>query len=365
MPPARCGIGSEAENRRIRSRRNGFRKAQLLTSADKTPAYSKERFAAGFNTLAQLGMLAAAGRGERAVAERPRVIPAEIVFDEVVPPNGKRMALPAPAEEPRAGSGELAASPVEVVPQGGGIPIEGLEDFRAPATEAAPAPISFRDDPDLSAPRKIQLDDAATAAGLSEEQIANLTFTDAAAIESAQYRDALRQEQPTNASTQPGATSADLRPLRSGVGEETSFQQQGEIAPAGEAQDAPTPEEIARREYEQSLVDDANAAQTSQGDELHQAIISAGGLPSKLSEARGPFAGELARIEDAVRNPLRRERLADTLRLFRQDAPDVDELATRLRVSWWQARTLGIRKLVAPADDRCAGADGGEHRPRL
>lgn len=326
-----------------------FPESQLLTNADKTPAYSKERFAAGFNTLAQLGMLAAAGRGERAVAERPRVIPAEIVFDEVVPPNGKRMALPAPAEEPRAGSGDLAAAPVEVVPQGGGIPIEGLEDFRSPATEAASAPISFRDDPDLSASRKIQLDDAASAAGLSEEQIANLTFTDAAAIESAQYRDALRQEQ-TNASTQPAATSADLRPLRSGVGEETSLQQQGEIAPAGEAQDAPTPEEIARREYEQSLVDDANAAQNAQGDELHQAIISAGGLPSKLSEARGPFAGELARIEDAVRNPLRRERLPDTLRLFRQDAPDVDELATRLRDRGFDVQTPA--DLLSLAEDR-------------
>lgn len=338
-----------------------FPESQVLVEADKTPPYSRERFAAGFSTLAQIGMLAAGGRGERAAVDRARVVPAEIVFDEVIPPGGKRLALPRPTEIPDVQRGENApggrgppSTPsIEVVPDGGGIPIEGLEEqtfnvqrstpkaFASGAPNVESGPLSFREEPDVSAARKIQLDDAARAAGLSEEQIGALSFNDAAAIEAAQFRKNLAEQ--SEVAKQPGEEGAGISPLRTAPVEMTEVERGG-------MEVQPTPEELARMEYEQSLVDDAAAYQNQTGSELHQAIIEAGGLPSKASEARSPFAGELARIEDAARNPQRNERLPDTLKLFRRDAPDIDELATRLRDRGFDVQTPG--DLLALAEER-------------
>lgn len=89
----------------------------------------------------------------------------------------------------------------------------------------------------------------------------------------------------------------------------------------------PTEEELAQREYQSQLSEEADQWQGEHADELLAAVIDSGGLPAKSS----PFyTAEMESLHDAVRNPNRTEkmRFGD---VFRKDAPDPDELATRLR----------------------------------
>lgn len=98
--------------------------------------------------------------------------------------------------------------------------------------------------------------------------------------------------------------------------------------------------------YRAELLAEANAAQAEQGPELIEAVIDAGGLPSRQSPHREMFSGELQRIEEAVRDPNRRERI-QVNRLFRPDAPANDELATRLRDQGFDVPTPGdVQTLV-------------------
>lgn len=77
---------------------------------------------------------------------------------------------------------------------------------------------------------------------------------------------------------------------------------------------------------------DMRSVGSEQGRELFDAVQRAGGLPSKASKARSPFAGELAQLEENMTPAQRRS-------LFNRDAPDVDELATRLRDHGFDVQT--------------------------
>jgi hypothetical protein len=108
----------------------------------------------------------------------------------------------------------------------------------------------------------------------------------------------------------------------------------------GQAPRFPTPEENAQAEYYRELEQDARAMQASTGDELISAVVRAGGLPSKLNPVRKSYSGEIANLEESVRDPLRTGApLPPINKLFTATAPHPDELATRLRDQGFNVQT--------------------------
>lgn len=91
-----------------------------------------------------------------------------------------------------------------------------------------------------------------------------------------------------------------------------------------------TPEEIAQREYQSELMAEAEGYQASHGKELLEAVIDAGGLPARGSKHRATFKHELGLLDETIRDPNRIEKMSPN-KIFRTNAPSVDELATRLR----------------------------------
>jgi hypothetical protein len=99
-------------------------------------------------------------------------------------------------------------------------------------------------------------------------------------------------------------------------------------------------EEMARRDWESEMLQQMDEAQAGQGRDLLDAIVRSGGLPSKESPARQLYAGELADIESAVRDPNRKAgSAASPIDLFRKDAPGLDTLATNLRDHGFDVQT--------------------------
>jgi hypothetical protein len=88
-----------------------------------------------------------------------------------------------------------------------------------------------------------------------------------------------------------------------------------------------TPEQQAEADYHAELLAELAAPQAGQGMELKDAIIQLGGLPSRQSPHR---TGEIHDLEQTILDPNRTEKIPPN-RMFRKDAPPLDELATRLR----------------------------------
>jgi len=103
---------------------------------------------------------------------------------------------------------------------------------------------------------------------------------------------------------------------------------------------SPEEQRQAQREYEASLVSDANNIQSGQGHELLDAIDKSGGLPVPGSDIAPEYRGEL-------RNALEMSKGGRQVgvkgvfqgKLFRSDAPHPDELATRLRDQGFNVET--------------------------
>lgn len=109
-------------------------------------------------------------------------------------------------------------------------------------------------------------------------------------------------------------------------------------------------EEIAAEdEYRRALEEEAAAAQAEHGAELLDAIADAGGLPAKEAPSRAAFAGEIRRIDETARDQTRAEKVPLN-KLFRNDAPGIDELATRLRDRGFEFQTPG--DLLNAVEDR-------------
>jgi hypothetical protein len=100
-----------------------------------------------------------------------------------------------------------------------------------------------------------------------------------------------------------------------------------------------TPEELAEAEYRAELRREADEAQSEHGREILDAVIRAGGLPSRHASARAMFSGEVARVEEAARDPQRVGERIPLNQLFRQDAPSLDDLATALRDEGFDIQT--------------------------
>lgn len=165
----------------------------------------------------------------------------------------------------------------------------------------------FRADDSIPYLSKVRIEDQLKAAGVTEEQMAVMTTPEV-------QRLVATAEQPSN----PVEPKLQPAPAVGGDPEVTSSRRE------------PTATDIAEQEYRQQLVEEADQAQAEQGRELIEAVIRAGGFPSKDSPHRETWAGELSQLEEEARNPMRQEKIALN-KLFRKDAPNVDELATRLR----------------------------------
>jgi hypothetical protein len=116
------------------------------------------------------------------------------------------------------------------------------------------------------------------------------------------------------------------------------FQTSGEVPAMEGARQAPpesrplSREEKARAEYHRELEAEARELQSDMGDELIDAVVKAGGLPSKLNPNRKAYSGELAILEESARDPNRQgPPLPPINKLFTAGAAHPDELATRLR----------------------------------
>lgn len=122
-----------------------FPESQILSDADKTAPFSKERFAAGFGMLAQMGMLAVGGRGlakpgEAAapIPEKPAAAPTslETRLPVEVRSSGEGQVIPPSLNDisqPGIGGGEIKTE--TAVPQGAAVLPENLPRAR----EAIPA----------------------------------------------------------------------------------------------------------------------------------------------------------------------------------------------------------------------------------
>ena len=99
---------------------------------------------------------------------------------------------------------------------------------------------------------------------------------------------------------------------------------------AGEGRSSPSAEDKARARYYVELQAETDALQGETGHEILDAVVKAGGLPSKQGNFRASYGGELDSLEEAFRDPSLKERIPLN-KVFRSDAPSADELATRLR----------------------------------
>jgi hypothetical protein len=301
--------------------------AFMLADADKTPPGSKERFAAGFNVLAQLGMAGAVGHG-------------------LLNPK-----FPEPKAAPLKSFDQIPSNLVPSAP---------TADIRPP-TAAPQAP--FLEDPAIPFLTKVRLKEQAKKFGLTDEQIAPMTGVEISQLaesrrssmpppenELSSFGPRYEARAPKGESPLPVVASAEER-QSSGLPE--TSQSTPEV-PAQESRSSSRPkrsrEEIAaEEEYHRSLQEDARAAQAENGAELLDAIAEAGGLPAKNAASREAFAGEIKRVEEFARDPERNAKIPLN-KLFRNDAPAVDELATRLRDRGFDVQTP--RELIDLVENR-------------
>lgn len=232
---------------------------------------------------------------------------------------------------------------VEQSPTGDLKSFDQLPDDLVPASSAIINPPSsqpFLQDPGIPFMTKVRLKEQAKEFGLTDEQIAPMT-----GVEISQLAESRRAE---------GGDPAPAGKLQS---EEGAAGTQGDATANRVEENVPTaatpsenprpsavkksPEEIAaEEEYHRSLQEDARAAQAENGAELLDAIADAGGLPAKNAASREAFAGEIKRVEEFARDPERNAKIPLN-KLFRNDAPAIDELATRLRDRGFDVQTPG------------------------
>lgn len=227
-------------------------------------------------------------------------------------------------------------------------PLKSFADMPAdlvtdkPATPPAPTGHGFLEDPAVPFMTKVRLKETAKEIGLADEQINSLTTPQMQELN--QAAEAVKQA--TTPKAELSARDAEYERLAKNLDKlnEGQFLPAPEPPPAVETTKAPrgelSPEQLADEQYRADLLSEANAAQAESGPELLDAVSRSGGLPARENLNRQAFSGEIGRIDEAVRNPQRTERISPN-KIFRANAPDIDELATRLRDQGFNVQTPG------------------------
>lgn len=281
--------------------------------------------------------------------------------------------IPSAVEGPREAALRPPSAEPPVTIMTDGIPIEQLsvkEQGSHGALRSQPGDVLFAADETLPFMTKVRIEDELKTRGVTDEQIAALTTSQVQEIlaqpnpaspaltsETLSPSDTLRPLEPTTA-------SPDLNPqLPLSVAPEPTVAQGPQIVSQPEITTAAPPVTLkslsdlpniggtsavssdfstaaAEAVHRAELLSDAAAAQASTGPELLDAIVKSGGLPSREAPARKAFAGEIARIDEAARNPQRTERIPLN-KIFRSDAPGIDQLATSLRDQGFDVQTPG------------------------
>ena len=226
--------------------------------------------------------------------------------------------------EPELKANEVSAAEEIRSPVAAAGPQDRLEtETGTPEITLATAPkaVPFRDDPGLPFMVKSRMEDQLRQIGKTEQEIAQMTGRD--------VTDLIGPSQPESPSGAQAITEATA--VRSSP-------------PAIER--ALTEEEIARQEYEREMQEQMRGPQPGEGQELLEAIRKAGGLPSKSNRARELFRGEVDNLEETARATPSLNKIG----LFRTDAPNLDELATRLRDRGFPIQTP--QELIEILNDR-------------
>jgi len=119
------------------------------------------------------------------------------------------------------------------------------------------------------------------------------------------------------------------RPQVTGFDESKPFTEVIEPPKAPVPRGEPSEEERAAAEYRAQMEADLQDAGSENSYELLDAVQRAGGLPAMASDAHSKWTGELAAIRENARKSPDKAGIF-TGKLFRKDAPNVDELRTRL-----------------------------------
>ena len=243
------------------------------------------------------------------------------------------------------------SEPPAVTIEMGGIPIEQLIPSEPRTLNPEPSLVPFRADESIPFMSKVRIEDQLKTAGLDDATIAALT-TD-------QVQEILAQSRLTAPASIPETLApitdipAPSAPAIEPVAPEQAVapvlpivsQPEANTAPLGVTlksfADLPSAAELAAEtEHRASLLREAQTAQAGQGAELLDAVVRAGGLPSRENPHRQAFAGEIARLDEAARDPQRAEKLPLN-KIFRKDAPGIDTLATSLRDQGFDVQTPG------------------------
>lgn len=341
---------------------------QQVQDAQKTAAGSQERVEAGLNIVATLVTAGLLGKGmveslRPHISEAAESTPTRLnaASDPVVEPSASALSVPGIETPPTPD----ATPPTIPAVEPGTIPFEALQpdptasaaqnlaaeyaalsarldelnkDQFLPAPQSAPI---FQQDDSIPFMTKVRMEDAAKASGVSEEQLAQMTTPEVSAIVErarAQTISVVEGGGSPEASKEVPATQAGSRtdsPLNGPQIPESGVSQIG--ADKGAAENLSSEQQM-EAAYQADLLNEAKAYQASGGEELLTAIANAGGLPSRGSAEHGEFHGEIDNLHETARNPARTERLSLN-KLFREDAPNIDDLATSLRDQGFDVQT--------------------------
>jgi DNA repair protein RadC len=265
-----------------------------------------------------------AGIGAAQEGGRPEPIGPDAKLDLEPTPAGSAAA----SEMPATGLRSEAMAPA--IQTGAEVPVEqtmASPDVRTEQTEAIttpspdvrteqPAPV-FRADESLPFMTRIRMEDELVRAGYQDAAIAGMTTPQVGDIVDQLRRQSETARTPTVPESQTTAPGESAPPSLTAL-------------PSPPARPL-SAEDIAQRHYELELLQQAEQTQSDNGPELMDAVMRAGGLPSKTSDARSLYAGELDRLEEFARDPMRQASDVSPVTLFRKDAPGLDRLATSLR----------------------------------